>query len=80
MSLCGESVTTEGANPDRNDVLLDAEIVLVAIDGARDAILTPIEPCAIGPGEVAAIGAAHVAFFTVDGSLTAFQVACFASG
>ena len=60
--------------------LADAAVVLIAIDGARGAILAAVERGAIGASEVAVVGAAHGMLLMADGSFAAFEAMGFASG
>ena len=48
-------------------------VVLVAVDGARGAVEATIERDAVGAGEAAVMGGAHVSFVAADGGFAALQ-------
>src|SRR5579875_3298743 len=61
-------------------MLLNAAVVLVAVNRARYPVLPAIQGGAIGAGEMAVVGAAHLVFLAIDRGIAAFQIAGFAGG
>jgi hypothetical protein len=53
-------------------------MMLVAVDGARGAVEAMVESDAIGTGEAAAVGNAHVPFRAADAHFAAFEAVCLA--
>src|SRR2546427_675720 len=61
-----------------NSDLLDARVVLLAIDGTRGAVLLAVDLPAFGWSQRATVGGALVVDFFVDVSFAALQVGSFA--
>jgi len=53
-------------------------MMLVTIDGARGAVEAMVEDDAVGTGEAASIGGAHVRFGAADADFAAFEAVCLA--
>ena len=66
--LCGPWVQ------DRTSLLYPG-IVLIAVDGAGDAILSVIQSGAVPAGQMAVISASHPALFAIDGNFAPLQIA-----